>query len=117
MFKFITTLVLAFASAAAFAAVDANKASIAELEAIKGIGTNMAARIVEARQTTPFTNWGDLTVRVKGVGPGNAAKFSAEGLTVGGAAFNPADVPAKAPGKRAAKAEAKKAGKAPDATK
>lgn len=104
MFKFITTLVLAFASAVAFAAVDVNKASVAELEAIKGIGTHMAARILEARQTSPFANWTDFTVRVKGVGPGNAAKFSAEGLTVGGAAFTPADVPVKAPGKRAAKA-------------
>lgn len=88
--KFITTILLAFASAVAFAAVDVNKASVAELEAIKGIGTNMAARILEARKTSPFSDWTDFTVRVKGVGPGNAAKFSAEGLTVGGASFQAA---------------------------
>jgi competence protein ComEA len=104
MIKFITTVLLALASATAFAAVDANKASVAELEAIKGIGTSMAARIIEARQTSPFADWTDLTVRVKGVGPGNAAKFSAEGLTVGGAAYTPAAEPVKPAKQRAAKA-------------
>jgi competence protein ComEA len=97
MIKFITTIVLAFASAVAFAAVDVNKANVAELEAIKGIGTNMAARILEARKTSPFSDWTDFTVRVKGVGPGNAAKFSAEGLTVGGTSFQAPAIAPKAP--------------------
>ena len=104
MIKFITTVLLAFASAVAFAAVDVNKASVAELEAIKGIGTHMAGRILDARKVSPFSDWTDFTVRVKGVGPGNAAKFSAEGLTVGGAAFTAVDLPTKTSKKRAGKA-------------
>ena len=90
MIKFITAAVLALACAAAFAATDANKASQAELEAIKGIGPNMATRILDARKTTPFSNWADLQGRVKGVGDGNAKKFSADGLTVNGAAYTAA---------------------------
>ena len=34
-----------------------------------------------------FKDWTDLIDRVKGLGEGNAAKFSTEGLTVNGAAF------------------------------
>jgi competence protein ComEA len=89
MIKSITALLLSFACAVAFAAVDVNKASQAELEAIKGIGPSVATRILEARKASPFANWADFTDRVKGVGPGNAARFSAEGLTVGGAPFAP----------------------------
>ena len=89
MIKFIVTTLLSFACAAAFAAVDVNKANQAELEAIKGIGPSMATRILDARKTSPFATWADFADRVKGVGPGNAARFSAEGLTVGGAAFTP----------------------------
>ena len=94
MFKFITAAVLALASAAAFAATDVNKASQAELESVKGIGPSMATRILDARQTGSFSNWGDLQSRVKGVGDGNARKFSADGLTVNGAAYAASDAPA-----------------------
>lgn len=55
---------LALFAAVAFAAVDASKATPAELEGVKGVGE------------------------------GNAAKFSIEGLTVNGVAF--AGAPAKA---------------------
>jgi len=78
---------LALLSAAAFAAVDVNKATQAELESIKGIGTAVSTRIVDARKTGAFKDWSDLAQRVKGVGERNAAKFSAQGLTVNGAAF------------------------------
>ena len=74
-------------STAAFAATDVNKASVAELEAVKGIGPAMASRIVDARKNGAFKDWGDLQTRVKGVRNGNAAKFSADGLTVNGAQF------------------------------
>lgn len=87
MFKFISAAVLALASAAAFAATDVNKATQAELEAVKGIGPGMATRILEARKTGSFNNWADLQGRVKGVGDGNARKFSADGLTVNGQAY------------------------------
>ena len=51
-----------------------------------------------------------MVVRVKGVGEGNAAKFSTDGLTVNGAAF--AGAPAKAAAPAAAKKEDKPAAKA-----
>ncbi len=86
--KIITAALLAFASAAAFAVVDVNKASQAELEGIKGIGPSMSAKILDARKTGAFKDWTDLQARVKGVRSGNSAKFSADGLTVNGAAFS-----------------------------
>ncbi len=104
MFKFITAAVLALASVAAFAATDVNKASQAELEAVKGIGPSMATRILDARQSGSFSNWGDLQSRVKGVGDGNARKFSADGLTVNGSAYAASEAP-KAKAKSKAKAE------------
>jgi competence protein ComEA len=67
----------------AFAAVDANKASQSELQSIKGIGPALSSRILEARKSAAFKDWGDLVDRVSGVGPGNAARFSQAGLTVG----------------------------------
>ena len=87
MLKKLLALCLAFFAAVAFAAVDVNKATQAELDGIKGIGPSIAGKILDARKTGPFKDWGDLVERVKGIGEGNAAKFSAEGLTVNGAAF------------------------------
>ena len=98
---FVATL-LAMLSAAAFAVVDVNKASQAELEAVKGIGPSMASRILEARKAGAFKDWSDLQSRVKGVRNGNSAKFSADGLTVSGAEFKP--VAAEAAATRNAKA-------------
>lgn len=92
--KTLITAVLSLCAAAAFAAVDVNKAGQAELEGIKGIGPTMSTKILDARKTGPFTDWADLRSRVKGVGNGNAAKFSADGLTVNGAAFTASVEPA-----------------------
>ena len=72
----------------AFAAVDANQASRADLETVKGIGPGLSGKIVDARKTSNFKDWSDLVDRVGGIGPGNAAKFSQAGLTVGGASFD-----------------------------
>lgn len=93
MFKTLLATLLALFAAVAFAAVDANKATQAELEAVKGIGPVIAGKILDERKKSAFKDWQDLVVRVKGVGEGNAAKFSTEGLTVNGAAF--AGAPAK----------------------
>jgi len=68
MLKKILAGLLAFIAAAAFAAVDVNKASQAELEAIKGIGPAISGKILEARKASPFKDWQDLIDRVKGVG-------------------------------------------------
>jgi len=99
--KAILTTVLALLSAAAFAAVDVNKASQAELESIKGIGPSMSVRILDARKSGAFKDWADMQARVKGVRDGNSAKFSADGLTVNGAAFKAvvADTTAARPAK------------------
>lgn len=87
MFKRLMAAVLAMMAATAFAAVDVNKATAAELDGIKGIGTGISAKILEERKKGNFKDWNDLIERVKGVGESNAAKFSAEGMTVNGAAF------------------------------
>ncbi len=91
-----TTLLFAL-SAGAFAAVDVNRATVAELETIKGIGPGMSAKILKAREAGAFKSWPDMIERISGVGPRNAAKLSQAGLTVGSAAFDPSSVPAAAP--------------------
>src|SRR6185436_6299630 len=78
----------AFIAVTAFAAVDANKATQAELESIKGIGPAISGAIIAKRKKGDFKDWNDLVVRVKGIGETNAAKFSSEGLTVQGKAFS-----------------------------
>jgi competence protein ComEA len=85
---------LAFAAAlyavASFAAVDVNKATAADLDGIKGVGPGLSTRILDERKKGNFKDWNDFIERTRGVGEGNAAKFSAEGLTVNGASFKSA---------------------------
>jgi len=88
--KTLATLLALFA-AAAFAAVDVNDASVADLDSIKGIGPGTSAKIVEQRKAAKFKNWDDLVQRVSGIGDKRAAKLSAEGLTVGGAPYKASD--------------------------
>jgi len=116
MLKKILALVAMLYAAAAFAAVDVNKATVAELDGIKGIGPGISAKIVDERKKGNFKDWTDFIDRVKGIGETNAAKFSAEGMTVNGAGFKgvPA-APAKKDEKPAAKAEEKKADAKPAA--
>lgn len=114
MIKKLLAILLALFAAAAFAAVDANKATQAELESVKGIGPVISSKIIDERKKGAFKDWEDMVVRVKGVGEGNAAKFSTEGLTVNGAAFAGAPAKAATPAakketKAAAKTEAPKA--------
>ena len=89
---------------AAFAAVDVNKASEAELDGVKGIGPVTSKLIISERKKGEFKNWDDFVTRVKGVGDKSAAKFSAEGLTVSGTAYTGAGA---ADAKVKAKADAK----------
>lgn len=100
MFKKLLAFVVAMYVAVAFAAVDVNTATPAELDAIKGIGPVKSALIISERKKTPFKDWNDFVTRVKGVGTDSAAKFSADGLTVNGTSY-------KAGAKADAKAEAK----------
>jgi competence protein ComEA len=110
MFRTLTAVLLAGLTFAAQAAVDINKASQAELESVKGIGPAMSERILDERKKGEFKDWTDVIVRVKGVGEGNAARFSAAGLTVGGNGYAAKDKAANAPtaATTTAKADAKR---------
>lgn len=88
MFKKLLAFFAAMSLFAAFAAVDVNKASEAELDGIKGVGPVTTRLIIAERKKSEFKSWEDFIGRVKGVGAKSAAKFSAEGLTVGGASYN-----------------------------
>lgn len=82
-----------FAVASWAAAVDANKATDAELGTLKGIGPAMSKRIVDARKEAPFKDWADFMARVKGVKEKSASRLSTEGLTVNGKTFGAAPAP------------------------
>jgi|SRR5438128_840106 len=117
MIKKLLAFFAAMYMAVSFAAVDVNKATAAELDGIKGIGPGISGKIVEERKKGNFKDWNDFIKRVKGVGEGNAAKFSAEGMTVGGDSFKGAaaapaakkDEKPAAAAKKDEKAEAKPA--------
>jgi competence protein ComEA len=93
--KLLCVLAMLFATATAWAAVEVNKADQATLESVKGIGTKMSTRILDERKKSPFKDWADLMVRVKGVKEGAATKLSKEGLTVNGSSFDSAAAVAK----------------------
>jgi competence protein ComEA len=105
MFRKLFVSLLAALALNAWAAVDVNRASQADLETVKGIGPGLSAKILKAREAGAFKDWADMVGRVGGIGAGNAAKFSQAGLTVGGSPFDPAtiSVPAKAAKPTAAK--------------
>ena len=88
----------------AFAAVEANKGTVADFDGLKGVGPAMSKRIVDARAQGEFKDWPDLMSRVKGVKDKKAAKLSAEGLTVNGKPFAGETVAATADSKSKAKA-------------
>jgi competence protein ComEA len=88
--KFIAAVTMFAAmlyAAASFAAVDVNKATVAELDGVKGIGPAISAKIVDERKKGNFKDWNDFVSRVSGIGEKSAANLSTNGLTVGGAAF------------------------------
>ena len=99
-----TTLALLAGQAAS--AADVNQASAAELEAVKGIGPALSGKILAARQQGSFKSWADLVDRVAGMGPGNAARLSQNGLTVAGTGYTPVAAADKAADKAARPARA-----------
>jgi competence protein ComEA len=118
MFKKILAFFAAMSLVAAFAAVDVNKATEAELDGIKGIGPVTTKLIISERKKGEFKNWDDFVTRVKGVGDKSAAKFSAEGLTVAGASYQgPSAAQAKAGARKTDKPLTEKAKDAAVATK
>jgi competence protein ComEA len=83
------TLLLAFAAlllsmSAAFAAVNANTATVDDLQTVAGIGPTIAQRIVDERRNGPYKSLDDIQARVKGVGETSIRKMAAAGLTVSG---------------------------------
>lgn len=115
MFKKLIAFVAMMAATIAFAAVDVNKATSAELDSIKGIGPGTADKIIKARAAGDFKDWADLEKRVAGIKDKRAAKLSTAGLTVGGASFAGAGAAPVTPaaGKKADKAMAAPAVAAP----
>ena len=91
----------ALGSAVAQPEIDANRATLAQIERIKGVGTQLAENILQARAQGEFKDWADLIRRVKGIGASNAALLSAQGLTVNGVGFQVQTVhpPGTDPGK------------------
>ena len=118
MFKKLLAFVAALYVTVAFAAVEVNTATSAELDSIKGIGPVKSALIISERKKAPFKDWNDFVTRVKGVGADSAAKFSAEGMTVNGTSYKAsAKADAKAGAKADKKADKPVAEKAKDAAK
>lgn len=73
----------------AWAEADANRASVQDLDALKGLGLKKAARIVDERRLHgPFEDWLDLIDRVPGLGPRSALKLSDGGLRVNGRSYD-----------------------------
>lgn len=99
MFKHFVSMVVALASSWAMAAVDVNKATVADLDSIKGIGPGTSAKVLKAREQAAFKDWSDLIQRVGGIGPKKAAQLSDNGLTVNGQTYGGAvsAAPAKKP--------------------
>jgi competence protein ComEA len=108
---------LLFSFGTAWAAVNANTASVDELQTVTGIGPTIAQRIVDERKKGPFKDLSDLEQRVKGVGEGNIKKMAAGGLTVGGSSRAKPESPKSGSAKSESAAPAAKADTAPPAAK
>ncbi|MFM9878809.1 MAG: ComEA family DNA-binding protein [Burkholderiaceae bacterium] len=90
LFKRLLAATALLLSNLCFAATDVNQASVADLDAIKGIGPELSGKILQERNKGNFKDWSDLMARVKGIRASNAAKFSRQGMTVDGTAFTTA---------------------------
>lgn len=112
MLKKLLVFIATMYAAMAFAAVEVNTATSAELDSIKGIGPVKSALIMSERKKAPFKDWNDFVTRVKGVGTDSAATFSADGLTVNGTSYKAS---AKADAKADKKADKPVTEKAKDA--
>ena len=88
MLKKILLAFAMFYGAMAFAAVDVNKATAAQLDGVKGIGPALSGKILDERKKGDFKSWDDFIARVSGIGEGNASKLSGAGLTVGTAKYS-----------------------------
>jgi len=91
MIKTLLATVTLLISLPVCAGLELNQASAAELDSVRGIGPGTSGKILLERERGPYQSWADLLARVKGIGATRAAAFSAQGLTVNGAAFHRMD--------------------------
>ena len=105
--KILALFVMLYAAVAMAAGVDVNKATDAQLDAVKGIGPVTTRAIVTERKKGDFRNWQDFIDRVKGVGDKKAEALSKEGLTVNGDSYKGAAATMAKDDKKSAKAVAK----------
>ena len=89
MHKKIIAFLVCMHLALAFAGVDVNQASEADLDGVKGLGPATTRLILAERKKADFKSWADLISRVKGLGQNSAAKLSEAGLIVGGVSYLP----------------------------
>lgn len=87
MLKQTLTAMALWCAMSAFAAVEVNTATEAELDGVKGIGPSLSSKILKERKKASFQDWPDFIARVRGVRAASAAKLSAQGLTVNGATW------------------------------
>lgn len=88
----LSALLLALAGFAHSArAADLNTSTLAELEAVQGIGPGLSQRILQAREARAFSDWDDLLQRVPGLGAVAAVRLSSQGWTLAGAAYAATD--------------------------
>ena len=87
MFKHLMSLLNALCTATAFAAVDVNNASAADLDSIKSIGPGTSSKLLVVRTAGRFKDWSDLIERMPGIGEKRATQLSAYGLTFNGESF------------------------------
>ena len=94
MIKTLLAVVLYFLTGIAFAAVNINTASQAELEALQGIGPAKAKAIIEHREKVgSFASIDDLE-KVSGIGPGTIKQLR-DVITVEAAPAEPSSNAAK----------------------
>jgi competence protein ComEA len=74
--KMLAMLAIAVAAAASFAAVTSTRPTAAELDGVTRHRPGHDGAILDERKKGAFKDWNDFIGRVKGVGEGNAAKFS-----------------------------------------
>ncbi|MFA7504904.1 MAG: helix-hairpin-helix domain-containing protein [Burkholderiaceae bacterium] len=90
-------------------AVDANVASQAELQSIRGIGPAIAARIIAERERGPYIDLEDLRDRVRGIGAASLRRMTEAGLEVtspAGMAGGPGSSGERGPGANTGRARA-----------
>lgn len=71
----------------AWAAIEINQASEADLDGLRGLGPATTRQILAEREKAVFRTWAELLARIKGIGPVKARELSAQGLRVQGQPF------------------------------